>query len=113
MQAFARTLRTLLLLTLFLTGAGVHDLAMAQEAMPGAAATVQMHQPVAHLTCTGHHCGDTGGSPCCVMGQCMLGVACAAEFAFPPRTADIPVPSAAMITAWLLQALPFRPPAVV
>ena len=113
MQAFARTLRTLLLLTLFLTGAGGHDLAMAKEQMPRAAGMMQMHHPVSPLTCTGNHCGDNGGSPCCVMGQCMLGIPCTADFAFPARTADIPAPSSAMIAARLIQSLPFRPPAVV
>jgi hypothetical protein len=115
MSAVARIVRLCALLTLILGGVASHDVAMASGAMHEGHISVDVASTMTHHHsdngCTGSTC-DQQEPACCVMGQCLIGIAPVADYRF--LTAELPQPEAyperLPITgfAWA----PFRPPAV-
>ena len=107
-----KTIRLLIALALFLAGVIGHGLAMAEAPMPGEMAGMAMTiDGGGHgAPCTDNHCG-AGGQPCCLMGQCLLGVTTLASFVFPAPVCFVAAPSVPMALTRASPALPFRPPA--
>lgn len=115
--ALCRILRTLAVFALLLGATASHDVAMA-----GAGTTASMfgiaakHMSVdhhgAHHACPASGC-EASGTPCCVMGHCLLGIPLSAGSQFeiavaPDFEADV-LPGEAAGLVWA----PFRPPASV
>ena len=108
-----RALRLLVLLALFMGGAASHEVAMA-GGMHDGHAVVDGHAGLTHHglddTCGVTDC-EQPGPPCCVMGQCLLGITTAADLHF--GIAGLPKPDA-LLTPGLVASIvltPFRPPA--
>lgn len=116
----APQLRVFLLLILFSLGASGHAVAMGTGPMsadmaPIAAAAMPMQMAVGEshdANCPGHHC-DSRAPSCCLMGQCLLGVAPASPPAFLPTAKAEPVAGPMMVPTAPIIFRPFRPPAVV
>ena len=115
-SALTRLVQVLALLTLLLGGLASHDLAMASGSMHEQHALVDAHGSMGHHgmhdVCDGSTC-DEQGPPCCVMGQCLIGIPPAGEFLF--AVADLPEPEALVALGHHagIVRLPFRPPASV
>jgi hypothetical protein len=115
-HTLSRALRLVALLALFLAGTAGHEVAMAGE-------TVAQHGTMHHnmrmadhhkasVTCADAPC-DLDTKPCCVMGQCLLGIMLFGEVQFPHHTAVRLVPEPLLILATLVTDDHFRPPTVV
>ncbi|OJX16336.1 MAG: hypothetical protein BGO82_00865 [Devosia sp. 67-54] len=109
----------LLLLILFSLGASAHAVAMGTEPMPAdkafmvtAAMPMQMAVADAHDANCAHHC-DSRGPSCCLMGQCLLGVAPASPPAFLSTAKAEPMAGPMMVPTAPIIIRPFRPPAMV
>lgn len=115
----ATPLRGVLVLMLFSLGVTTHDVAMG--AVPAAVDTPPMGMSMAGAmdmdgmhaqTCKAQHC-DPVAPPCCVMGQCLIGIQILATLvlATPLRPQQIPGPL--MVPAFTIPDLPFRPPTLM
>lgn len=114
MSAVARIVRLCALLTLILGGVASHDVAMAGGAMHEGHALVGVVSTMTHHhsdnACTGAVC-DQQEPACCVMGQCLIGIAPVADYRF--LKAALPEPEAypERLRVTGLVWAPFRPPA--
>lgn len=109
----ARALWLLLLVALLLGGQTSHEVGMAHDMEPHSAAMHAMHS-MAHgdstESCVAPSC-QAGSTPCCVMGQCLLGVFVAAELSFASGAMPRPVPQPIPLLTGSFGDKPFRPPA--
>ena len=99
-------------LVLFVLSVGGHQAAMG--AGETAAATTVHEAVIDHSThagdCSAHSCGASD-QPCCVVGQCPLGVPAALELSFPDASHTF-VPTGPLASSQGVGLpLPFRPPA--
>jgi hypothetical protein len=114
MTHLARTLRILLLLTLFVAGTGTHEEAMAQGPMAGDHSSMAlMHHHEAPVQCLATKQCGTSPAPCCVAGQCLLGIACADAFDFPVALQGAPAPLVAPRLVAIEREQPYRPPQTI
>jgi hypothetical protein len=81
-----------------LRGAMMHSVHSIEDAPP----------PEARMSTDCHF----GGSPCCALGQCLLGIVVAGEASFPAQPRLRPSPQPASVLSGSLVDAPFRPPAV-
>lgn len=114
--ALARAIRLLALLAVLLGGVTSHEVAMAGGSMHGEQVAGAVHHENHHaITANAHDtCGDTicekTEPPCCVMGQCLLGITASVDCAFAAADLPDPEPSAAVrLRANLVSSL-YRPP---
>ena len=94
-----------------------HDVAMASGHMthqPAGVAHTHMHagQMGSDEACAGAHCGARQSQPCCVLGQCLIGVLEVPTLAFPAPVAVDPWRAMAIPQAEIDPPLPFRPPVI-
>jgi hypothetical protein len=113
-RALVRSLQLLLLVALFLGGTTSHEVAMAGGMGPHADAPHMVHSMdhgAPHDACNGSSC-ELDSAPCCVMGQCLLGIFVAGDASFfgQPRLRPRPQPVPVLIGS--LVDVAFRPPAV-
>lgn len=107
-------LRALTVLLFLLGSIAGHDAAMAE--------TMPVHTGMAdsaHMLMTGHEHGcaptecDRDEPPCCVMGQCLIGIVATAQMEFGPERPPAPEPDAVPALTGAIADKPFRPPCAV
>lgn len=122
MARLATPWRVFLVLILFSLGVTSHDMAMASGPMPGdmasmASMDMTMHIDAAHMPheggCGSDHCGAQTTQTCCLMGQCLIGVAPGSPPAFCAAAKAEPVAVTILMRTARVLVLPFRPPALV
>lgn len=108
-------LRVVLVVILFATAVSSHDAAMANGPtgilMPGMTTISTAAHAHDGAACKAHHC-NANVPPCCVAGQCLLGILEFASFAFTDPAKPEHTPRPLMVPAPSSPQLPFRPPAV-
>jgi len=121
MARLASPYRVFLVLMLFTLGVMSHDVTMAAEkiaATPGIEAhhmdsgMAMMDHGKDNRTCPCGHC-DSQMPPCCLAGQCLIGVALPAPFAFLPAPRPVHVTVTLSLPTSNVRFTPFRPPAEV
>jgi hypothetical protein len=113
MPAVTRIIQIFAFVALLLGGVASHDVAMAGGSMHAGHVPVDDHhhatQPTPHNACSGTGCEEPE-APCCVMGQCFIGMPAAADCLF--AASDLPdpemMPPRRLVAAILW--VPFRPP---